>query len=124
MSELEWQDPFAMESQLTEEERLVQKTARDYAEAKLAPRVRDAFRHERTAPEIIREMGALGFPGCTLSPDYGGAGLRYVAYGLIAREVERVDSGYRSMLSVQSYRFEPHRRHRLDRDVAYLHQCG
>src|ERR1700752_5246347 len=101
-SALDWDDPFALGSQLTEEERLVQKTARDYAQAKLGPRVRDAFRQERTDPAIFREMGELGFLGCTVSPDFGGAGLGYVAYGLIAREVERVDSGYRSMMSVQS----------------------
>jgi glutaryl-CoA dehydrogenase len=101
-SALDWDDPFALDSQLSEEERLVQRTARDYAQAKLAPRARDAFRHERTDPAIFREMGELGFLGCTVSPDFGGAGLGYVAYGLIAREVERVDSGYRSMMSVQS----------------------
>jgi glutaryl-CoA dehydrogenase len=99
---LDWDDPFALDSQLTEEERLVQRTARDYARAKLAPRVREAFRQERTDAGIFREMGELGFLGCTVSPDFGGAGLGYVAYGLIAREVERVDSGYRSMMSVQS----------------------
>lgn len=102
MSELEWQDPFALESQLTEEERMVAKTARDYAQAKLAPRAREAFRQEATDPAIFREMGELGLLGCAVSPDFGGAGLGYVAYGLIAREVERVDSGYRSMMSVQS----------------------
>ena len=100
--ELAWDDPFSLESQLTEDERLVQKTARDYAQDKLAPRVREAFREEKTDPEIFREMGELGFLGCSVSPDFGGAGLGYVAYGLIAREVERVDSGYRSMMSVQS----------------------
>jgi glutaryl-CoA dehydrogenase len=84
------------------EERLVQKTARDFAQAKLAPRVRDSFRQEKTDPEILREMGALVFLGCTLSPDHGGSGLGYVAYGLIAREVERIDFGYRSTMSVQS----------------------
>ena len=100
--EFDWDDLFALESQLTEEERQVQKTARDYAQGKLAPRVRDAFRHETTDPAIFREMGELGLLGCTVSPDFGGAGLGYVDYGLIAREVERVDSGYRSMMSVQS----------------------
>ncbi|GMO93053.1 acyl-CoA dehydrogenase [Bradyrhizobium sp. TM239] len=102
LQELDWNDPFALESQLTEEERMVEKTARDYAQARLAPRVRDAFRHEKTDVAIFREMGELGFLGCTVSPEFGGAGLGYVAYGLIAREVERVDSGYRSMMSVQS----------------------
>jgi glutaryl-CoA dehydrogenase len=101
-SSLDWDDPFALDSQLTEEERLVQRTARDYAQAKLAPRVREAFRQEKTDPAIFREMGELGLLGCTVSPDFGGAGLGYIAYGLIAREVERVDSGYRSMMSVQS----------------------
>jgi glutaryl-CoA dehydrogenase len=101
-SALDWDDPFALDGQLTEEERLVQKTARDYAQAKLAPRVREAFRQERTDPAIFREMGELGLLGCTVSPDFGGAGLGYIGYGLIAREVERVDSGYRSMMSVQS----------------------
>jgi len=98
----EWSDPFDLESQLTEEERMVLKTARDYAQAKLAPRVQMAFREEETDPAIFREMGELGFLGPTISPDFGGSGLGYVAYGLIAREVERVDSGYRSMMSVQS----------------------
>jgi glutaryl-CoA dehydrogenase len=101
-SSLDWDDPFALDSQLTEEERLVQRTARDYAQAKLAPRVREAFRQEKTDPAIFREMGELGLLGCTVSPDFGGAGLGYIAYGLISREVERVDSGYRSMMSVQS----------------------
>ncbi len=98
----DWADPFGLESQLTEEERLVEKTAHDYAQKRLAPRVLEAFRHERTDPTIFREMGELGFLGATGSPDFGGAGLGYVAYGLIAREIERVDSGYRSMMSVQS----------------------
>ncbi|WP_315766423.1 MULTISPECIES: acyl-CoA dehydrogenase [unclassified Bradyrhizobium] len=102
MSQLAWDDPFSLDGQLTEDERMVQKTARDYAQARLAPRVREAFREERTHPEIFREMGELGLLGCTISPDFGGAGLGYVAYGLIAREVERVASGYRSMMSVQS----------------------
>ena len=98
----DWSDPFDLASQLTEEERMVEKTARDYSQAKLAPRVRQAFREEKADPSIFREMGELGFLGPTVSPDFGGAGLGYVAYGLIAREVERVDSGYRSMMSVQS----------------------
>ncbi|PDT04626.1 acyl-CoA dehydrogenase [Rhizobium chutanense] len=98
----DWADPFRLVEQLTDEERMVQDTAHAYAQEKLAPRVLDAFRHEKTDPEIFREMGALGLLGPTISPDYGGAGLGYVAYGLIAREVERVDSGYRSMMSVQS----------------------
>jgi glutaryl-CoA dehydrogenase len=100
--EFDWADPFRLEEQLTEEERLIQTTARSYAHEKLAPRVLRAFRHEQTDPAIFREMGELGLLGPTISPEYGGAGLGYVAYGLIAREVERVDSGYRSMMSVQS----------------------
>ena len=97
-----WADPFDLNAQLTEEERMVEKTARDYAQARLAPRVLKAFREEKADPSIFREMGELGFLGPTVAPEFGGAGLGYVAYGLIAREVERVDSGYRSMMSVQS----------------------
>ncbi|HXT09343.1 MAG TPA: acyl-CoA dehydrogenase [Roseiarcus sp.] len=102
MSAFNWADPFDLETQLTEEERMVQKTAFAYAKDRLAPRVLEAFRQEKTDVAIFREMGELGFLGPTVSPDYGGSGLGYVAYGLIAREVERVDSGYRSMMSVQS----------------------
>ena len=102
MSGFNWADPFDLESQLTEEERMVQKTAFAYANDKLRPRVLEAFRHEKTDPAIFREMGELGFLGPTVAPEFGGSGLGYVAYGLIAREVERVDSGYRSMMSVQS----------------------
>jgi glutaryl-CoA dehydrogenase len=102
MSAFNWADPFDLESQLTEEERLVQKTAFSYARDKLQPRVLEAFRHEKTDAAIFREMGELGFLGPTVSSEFGGAGLGYVAYGLIAREVERIDSGYRSMMSVQS----------------------
>jgi glutaryl-CoA dehydrogenase len=98
----DWADPFRLVEQLTDEERMVQETAQAYAQDKLAPRVLEAFRHEKTDPEIFREMGELGLLGPTIAPEYGGAGLGYVAYGLIAREVERVDSGYRSMMSVQS----------------------
>jgi glutaryl-CoA dehydrogenase len=97
-----WADPFDLNSQLTEEERMVQKTAHDYAQAKLAPRVLKAFREETADPSIFREMGELGFLGATVAPEFGGAGLNYVAYGLIAREIERIDSGYRSKMSVQS----------------------
>jgi len=97
-----WDDPLLLDRQLTEEERMVAATARAYAQEKLMPRVTDAFRHERTDPSIFREMGALGLLGPTIPEEYGGAGLNYVSYGLIAREVERVDSGYRSMMSVQS----------------------
>jgi glutaryl-CoA dehydrogenase len=98
----DWADPFRLVEQLTDEERMVQDTAHAYAQEKLAPRVLEAFRNEKTDPEIFREMGELGLLGPTIDPEYGGAGLGYVAYGLIAREVERVDSGYRSMMSVQS----------------------
>ena len=102
MSTFNWVDPFDLESQLSEEERLVQKTAFSYARDRLQPRVLAAFREEKTDPAIFREMGELGFLGPTVAPAYGGSGLGYVAYGLIAREIERVDSGYRSMMSVQS----------------------
>ena len=95
-------DPFGLEQQLTEEEQMISATARRFAEDRLAPRVVEAFRHEKTDPAIFREMGELGLLGATISPEYGGAGFGYVAYGLIAREVEAVDSGYRSMMSVQS----------------------
>ncbi|KQV12299.1 acyl-CoA dehydrogenase [Rhizobium sp. Root1203] len=98
----DWADPFRLVEQLTDEERMVLDTAHAYAQEKLAPRVLEAFRHEKTDPAIFREMGELGLLGPTIAPEYGGAGLGYVAYGLIAREVERVDSGYRSMMSVQS----------------------
>jgi len=97
-----WQDPLLLDAQLTDEERMVRDAAQAYAQDKLAPRVLEAFRHERTDPEIFSEMGALGLLGPTIPAQYGGAGLNYVCYGLIAREVERVDSGYRSMMSVQS----------------------
>jgi glutaryl-CoA dehydrogenase len=97
-----WDDPLLFERQLSEEERRVRDTAHDYAQEKLLPRVREAFRHEATDPSIFREMGELGLLGLTLPSEYGGAGLNYVCYGLVAREIERVDSGYRSMMSVQS----------------------
>jgi glutaryl-CoA dehydrogenase len=100
-AEFVWEDPFLMEQSLSEEEQLVLKTAHDYAQDKLAPRVRQAFREEKTDPSIFREMGELGLLGPTLH-GYGCSGLNYVSYGLIAREIERVDSGYRSMMSVQS----------------------
>ena len=98
---LNWQDPFALEQQLTEQQRMVRDTARQYAQEKLLPRVREAFRNERTDLAIFREMGALGLLGSTID-GYGCPGVDYTSYGLIAREVERVDSGYRSMMSVQS----------------------
>jgi len=97
-----WDDPLLLDSQLTEEERMVRDAAHAYCQDKLMPRIIEAFRHERTDPEIFREMGELGLLGPTIPAEYGGAGLNYVCYGLIAREVERVDSGYRSMMSVQS----------------------
>ncbi len=102
-SKFVWQDPLLLDLQLTEQERMVRDAAQAYCNDKLAPRVLEAFRHEKyETAEIYREMGELGLLGSTLPAEYGGAGLGYVAYGLIAREVERIDSGYRSMLSVQS----------------------
>jgi glutaryl-CoA dehydrogenase len=97
-----WNDPLLLEQQLTQDERMVREAARVYCQGKLAPRVLEAFRHEKTDPGIFREMGELGMLGPTIPAAYGGPGLSYVCYGLIAREVERVDSGYRSMMSVQS----------------------
>jgi len=97
-----WEDPLLLDQQLTEDERMVRESARQFAESKLRPRVLEAFRNEQTDPEIFREMGETGLLGCTIPEQYGGSGLNYVCYGLIAREVERVDSGYRSMMSVQS----------------------
>jgi len=97
-----WDDPLLLDDQLSEEERMVRDTAHAYAQEKLLPRVTEAFRHEKSDPAVFGEMGELGLLGATLPPEYGGAGLNYVCYGLIAREVERVDSGYRSMMSVQS----------------------
>ena len=114
-----WDDPLDLESQLTEEERMVRDTARAYAQEKLFPRVLAANREGKFYPDIVREMGALGMLGVTIPQEYGGAGLNYVCYGLIARELERVDSGFRSMMSVQSslvmyaiyaYGSEAHRR--------------
>jgi glutaryl-CoA dehydrogenase len=97
-----WDDPLLLEQQLSQEERMVREAARAYCQDKLAPRVLEAFRLEKTDEKIFREMGELGLLGPTIPAEYGGPGLSYVAYGLIAREVERVDSGYRSMMSVQS----------------------
>lgn len=97
-----WDDPLLLETQLGGEERMVLDAARAYAQERLAPRVLEAFRREATDPAIFREMGELGLLGATIPEEFGGAGLNYVSYGLIAREVERVDSGYRSMMSVQS----------------------
>ncbi|AVB17148.1 MULTISPECIES: acyl-CoA dehydrogenase [Pseudomonas syringae group] len=97
-----WIDPLLLDQQLTEEERMVRDTAEQFAQSKLAPRVLEAFRHEKTDPAIFREMGEVGLLGATTPEAFGGSGLNYVCYGLIAREVERIDSGYRSMMSVQS----------------------
>jgi glutaryl-CoA dehydrogenase len=89
-----WDDPLLLAEQLSEDERMVRDAAHAYAQDKLAPRVTDAFRHERSDPAIFREMGELGLLGATLPPEFGGAGMNYVCYGLIAREIERVDSGF------------------------------
>ena len=102
LGRFDWQDPFRLEDQLSEEERMLRDAARDYAQGKLQPRVIKAFAEEATDPAIFREMGEMGLLGTTIPEEYGGLGASYVAYGLIAREVERVDSGYRSMMSVQS----------------------
>ncbi|MCG5486803.1 MAG: acyl-CoA dehydrogenase [Sinorhizobium meliloti] len=101
-SQFQWDDPFLLEDQLSEDERMIRDTARAYAQEKLQPRVIEAYREETTDPAIFREMGDLGLLGVTVPDTYGGVGASYVAYGLVAREVERVDSGYRSMMSVQS----------------------
>ena len=97
-----WSDPFLLEDQLSEDERMMRDAAAAFAADKLAPRVEDAYLNETTDPEIFREMGAAGLLGVTIPEEYGGIGAGYVTYGLVAREVERVDSGYRSMMSVQS----------------------
>ncbi|MHA6718565.1 acyl-CoA dehydrogenase [Sphingomonas sp. RS6] len=102
MGRFDWQDPFGLDGELTDEERMVRDAARDYAQGELLPRVTSAYLEERFDREIMSEMGALGLLGPTIPESYGGAGLGYVAYGLVAREVERVDSGYRSAMSVQS----------------------
>ncbi|MBU6207109.1 MAG: acyl-CoA dehydrogenase [Alphaproteobacteria bacterium] len=102
LSRFAWDDALRLDDQLTEEERLIRDTAHAYAQDRLQPRVIEAFRDEHTDPEIFREMGELGMLGITVPEAYGGLGASYVAYGLVAREVERVDSGYRSMMSVQS----------------------
>ncbi len=98
----QWDDPFHLDQQLTEDERAIRDAAHAYCQDKLAPRVLEMFRHEKTDVSIFREMGELGLLGPTIPTEYGGAGLNYVSYGLVAREIERVDSGYRSMASVQS----------------------
>jgi glutaryl-CoA dehydrogenase len=101
-SDFNWEDPLGLDAELTEEERMVRDSARAFSQDKLMPRVRLAWREEKVDKELLPEMGALGLLGPTIPEEYGGAGLGYVAYGLIAREMERVDSGYRSTLSVQS----------------------
>jgi glutaryl-CoA dehydrogenase len=102
LSRFDWEDAFRMNDQLTEDERMMRDSARAYAQEKLLPRVTQAYREEKTDPAIFREMGEMGLLGVTVPEEYGGLGASYVAYGLVAREVERVDSGYRSMMSVQS----------------------
>jgi glutaryl-CoA dehydrogenase len=102
ISQFDWADPFALDAQLSDEERLVRDTAEAYAQEKLQPRVTSAFLDERFDREIMSEMGALGLLGATIPAEYGGAELNYVSYGLVGRAVERVDSGYRSAMSVQS----------------------
>ena len=100
--QFQWDDPLQLSSQLSTEERMVQEAARQYAQDRLTPRVLQAFREEKTDTAIFQEMGDLGFLGLTLPSQYGGSEMNYVSYGLVAREIERVDSGYRSMMSVQS----------------------
>ena len=102
LSRFDWEDPFRLDQQLTEDERMLRDAARAFAQEKLQPRVIAAYREETTDPGIFREMGEMGLLGVTVPEEYGGLGASYVAYGLVAREVERVDSGYRSMMSVQS----------------------
>jgi glutaryl-CoA dehydrogenase len=102
LSDFDWQDPFRLSDQLSDEERMITDSARAYAAEKLQPRVIDAYANEVTDPDIFREMGEMGLLGTTIPEEYGGLGAGYVSYGLVAREVERVDSGYRSMMSVQS----------------------
>jgi len=97
-----WADPLLLDTQLTEDERMIRDAAAEYAQGRLMPRIHDAYRNETTDASIFREMGELGLLGITIPEQYGGADLNYVSYGLIAREIERVDSGYRSMMSVQS----------------------
>ncbi len=102
LSAFTWEDPFLLDAQLSVEERLIRDSARGFAQSKLQPRILEAFRKEYTDPNIFREMGAAGLLGITLPEAHGGADAGYVSYGLAAREIERVDSGYRSMMSVQS----------------------
>jgi len=102
VNKFDWSDPFLLNEQLTEDEQMIQDAARAFSQGRLQPRIIEAYAHEETDPEIFREMGELGLLGPTVPEEYGGVDASYVAYGLIAREIERVDSGYRSMMSVQS----------------------
>ncbi|WP_297772053.1 acyl-CoA dehydrogenase [uncultured Roseovarius sp.] len=102
LNSFEWSDPFRLSEQLSEEERMIAESARTFAQESLQPRVIDAYREERVEPEVFKEMGQMGLLGTTIPEEYGGLGSSYVSYGLVAREIERVDSGYRSMMSVQS----------------------
>ena len=102
LSSFNWEDPFRLDDQLSDDERMIRDSARAYAQERLQPRVIEAYREEVTDPSIFREMGEMGLLGTTIPEAYGGIGAGYVTYGLVAREVERVDSGYRSMMSVQS----------------------
>lgn len=102
LDSFDWEDPFRLGDQLTEEERMIADSARSFAQGSLQPRVIDAYREEKVVPELFREMGQMGLLGTTIPEEYGGLGSNYVSYGLVAREIERVDSGYRSMMSVQS----------------------
>jgi glutaryl-CoA dehydrogenase len=102
LGSFDWADPLRLDDQLSDEERMIAASAREFAQGVLQPRVIDAYREERVEPEIFREMGEMGLLGTTIPEEYGGLGANYVSYGLVAREIERVDSGYRSMMSVQS----------------------
>ena len=102
LSSFDWEDPLYLNAELSDDERMMAESAKSYAQDKLAPRIAEAFANETVAPEIFKEMGDMGLLGVTVPEQYGGLGGSYVAYGLVAREVERVDSGYRSMMSVQS----------------------
>ena len=102
LSSFDWQDPLYLDAELSEDERMIAQSAKAYANEKLAPRITEAYANETVAPEIFKEMGDMGLLGITIPEQYGGLGSSYVAYGLVAREIERIDSGYRSMMSVQS----------------------
>ena len=100
LGRFDWEDPFRLEDQLTEDERMLRDAARSFAETELAPKVIDAYREETVDPAMFKAMGSAGLLGLTVPEQYGGLGASYVTYGLVAREIERVDSGYRSMMSV------------------------